>query len=95
MKLLGQIDLDGVLIQGVANQSTLCRQIGDQLLGRRKIPLLATDHQIAHGRDIIWSFRKKEAPDHIKENWYGTSWIVEVIASGTRDGKTFEASHFS
>ena len=30
---------------------------------------------------------------HIKASLHGTSWIVEVIATGTRDGKPFEATH--
>jgi hypothetical protein len=64
-----------------------CRRI-------RKIPFAATDHEIAHGRDITWNLLAKEAPDHIKENWHGTSWIVEVFATGTRDSKPFKASHF-
>ena len=116
-KLLGQLDLEGDLIQADAlhtqrpffdssrirgptflltvkpNQKTLHRQIGDELRGKRKMPFLATDHEISHGCDITWNLRPKEAPDHIKENWYGTSWIVEVIATGMRDGKPMQASH--
>jgi len=37
--------------------------------------------------------RAKEAPEHIKANWQGTSWIAEVIATGIRDGKPFKATH--
>jgi hypothetical protein len=77
-----------------ANQKTLHRQIGDQLSGKRKILFLARDHEISHGCDITWNLRAKEAPDHIKENWHGTSWIVEVIATGMRERKPFQASHF-
>ena len=29
----------------------------------------------------------------ILENWICTSWIVEVIATGSRDGKPFQATH--
>ena len=76
------------------NQKTLYRQSGDQLRVKRKIPFLARDHEISHGRDITWNLRAKEAPDHIKENWHGTSWIGAVIAMGMRDGKSFRASHF-
>jgi predicted transposase YbfD/YdcC len=76
-----------------ANQKTLYRQIADQLLGKRHIPFMATDHEIGHGRDIAWNLRAKEAPEHIKANWHGTSWIAEVIATGTRDGKPFKATH--
>ena len=51
------------------------------------------DQEVGHGRDITWSLRAKEAPDQFKEIWRGTSWIVEVTASGRRDGKPFEATH--
>ncbi len=54
---------------------------------------MATDHEISHGRDITWRLRAKQAPEHITEAWIGTSWIVEVTASGRRDGKPFQATH--
>ena len=76
-----------------ANQRSLYRQITDQFVGRRKIPFMATDHEVSHGRDITWTLRAKEAPEHIKVNWHGTSWIAEVIATGTRDSKPFKATH--
>jgi hypothetical protein len=37
--------------------------------------------------------RAKEAPEHIKANWPGSAWIVELQASGCRDGKPFKARH--
>ena len=37
--------------------------------------------------------RAKEAPAHIKEAWIGTSWIVEMVAEGSREGKQFKARH--
>jgi hypothetical protein len=55
---------------------------------------VATDHEISHGRNITWSLRAKQAPTHIAETWVGTSWIVEVTATGSRDGKPFQAQHF-
>jgi predicted transposase YbfD/YdcC len=76
-----------------ANQKTLYRQIASQLIGKRKIPVIASDHEVGHGRDITWDLRAKEAPGHIKEKWHGASWIAEVIATGTRDGKRFKATH--
>ncbi len=54
---------------------------------------MATDHEISHGRDITWTVRAKHAPEHIAEAWIGTSWIVELKASGRRDGKPFQATH--
>lgn len=52
---------------------------------------MAAEHDIGHGRDIRWSLRAKEAPKQNKANWHGTSWIAEVIALGTRDGKPLKA----
>jgi len=51
------------------------------------------DREVGHGRDITWRLRAKQAPETIKANWHGTSWIVEVSVSGTRDGRPFEATH--
>ena len=76
-----------------ANQKTLHRQIRSQFQGKQHIPFVATDHEVGHGRDISWTLRAKAAPEHICEAWIGTSWIVEVTASGTRDDKPFQATH--
>jgi len=74
-------------------QDTLHRQTRSQFQGKRHIPFVATDHEIGHGRSITWSLRAKQAPEHIHEAWIGTSWIVEMTADGTRDGKPFQATH--
>ena len=76
-----------------ANQKTLHRQIRSQFQGKRKIPFVTTDHEISHGRAITWTLRAKQAPPHIAETWIGTSWIVEVMATGSRDSKPFHATH--
>ncbi len=76
-----------------ANQKTLNRQIRSQFQGKRKIPFVAGAHEISHGRDIAWALRAKQAPEHISEAWIGTSWIVEVTATGIRDSKPFHATH--
>jgi hypothetical protein len=78
-----------------ANQKTLHRQIRSQFQGKRHIPFVATEHEISHGRDITWTLRAKEAPEHIRQTWSGTSWIVEVSTSGIRDGKPFQATHLA
>ncbi|MEX1318044.1 MAG: transposase [Synechococcaceae cyanobacterium] len=54
---------------------------------------MATDHEISHGRTITWTLRAKQAPEHIAEAWIGTGWIVEVVATGSRDGQPFQATH--
>jgi len=57
------------------------------------VPWETSHHEVGHGRDITWTLRAKEAPQHIREAWIGTSWVVDVTASGTRDGKPFRATH--
>ncbi|MFM1798159.1 MAG: hypothetical protein RLZZ117_437 [Cyanobacteriota bacterium] len=69
------------------------REIQRQFEGKRQISFLATDHELSHGRDITWTLQAKEAPEHIRQAWLGTSWIVEVATTGTRDGKPFNAKH--
>ena len=58
----------------------------------RRIPFVATDCEKSHGRDITWTLRAKPAPESIRAEWIGTSWIVEVVAEGTREGKPRFAS---
>ena len=53
---------------------------------------MASDHEVSHGRNITWMLRAKQAPEHILKNWFATSWIVEVMATGSRDGKPFQAA---
>ncbi len=73
-------------------KKTLHRQIRSQFQGKRYIPV-AMDHEIGHGRNIAWALRAKQTPVHIPETWIGTSWIVEMRADGSRDGKPFQATH--
>jgi predicted transposase YbfD/YdcC len=77
----------------IGNQKTLYRQIRSQFQGKRRIPFVARDHEVSHGRNIIWMLRAKQAPEHIRENWICTSWIVEAMATGSRDGKPYKATH--
>jgi hypothetical protein len=49
------------------------------LQGKRHIPFTATDHERRHGRETLRELQAKEAPEHIKANWPGSVWIVEVI----------------
>ncbi|MCP9841748.1 transposase [Synechococcus sp. J7-Johnson] len=75
------------------NQKTLHRQIRCQFQGKRHIPVEASVLEEGHGRAITWTLRAKQAPEHIRQAWSGTSWIVEVNGTGTRDGKPFQAIH--
>lgn len=83
-----------MLLTVKGNQKTLHRQIRSQFQGKRQIPFTATDHGKKHGRDTTWNLRAKEAPAHIKANWPGCSWIVEVITSGTRKKKPTQRAHY-
>ena len=77
-----------MLLTVKSNQKTLYRQIGCQFQGKRHIPFTATDHEKRHGRDTVWELRAREAPEHIRANWPGSAWIVEVITDTlTRKGK--------
>lgn len=37
--------------------------------------------------------RVKEVPQHIRQEWVGTSWIVQVVTTGQRDGTPCNARH--
>ena len=83
-----------MLLTVKSNQKTLDRQIGAQFQGKRHIPFTATDHERRHGRDTFWELRAKEAPVHIKANWPGSSWIVELITTTIkRKGKRSVRRH--
>ena len=76
-----------------STQKTLYRQIGCQFEGKRKIPFTATDVEKRHGRHTRWELRAKEAPEHIKANWPGSSWIVELITTKTTRKDTSRVRH--
>ncbi len=69
------------------------RPVRSQFQWKRQIPFVAIDHEVNHGRDISWTLRTKQAPEHIQEAWVGTSWIVEVGVDGIRDGKPFQTTY--
>jgi hypothetical protein len=75
-----------------ADQKTLHRQIRSRFQGKRRIPFVASDHEVGHSRDITWTLRAIQAPKHVSMAWIRTSWIVEVTAIGTRDGKPLHAT---
>ena len=83
-----------MLLTVKGNQKTLHRQIRSQFQGQRKIPFTAMDHEKRHGRDTTWLLRAREAPEHIKENWPGCSWIVEVVTTVISKGKRTERDHY-
>jgi len=75
-----------VLLTVKSDQKTLHRQIQRQFQGKRHIPFTATDQEERHGRISAWELRAKESPEHIKTNWPGSAWIVEVITDTVKAG---------
>jgi len=41
--------------------------------GKTPAPFVARDHKISHSRDITWTLRATQAPEHISESWISTS----------------------
>jgi predicted transposase YbfD/YdcC len=83
-----------VLLTVKSNQKTLYRQIGAQFQGKRHIPFVATDQEEKHGRDTTWELKARETPEHIKANWPGSAWIVEMVTTTTtRKGKHTRRTH--
>jgi hypothetical protein len=66
-----------------SNQKILYRQIGCQFEENHKIPFTIKDVEKLHGCHTRWELRAKEAPEHIKAIWPGSSCTVEVITSTT------------
>ena len=54
---------------------------------------MATDQEKSHGRELTWKLRARQALGHIRKSWSGTSWIMEVSTTGSRNGKPFQATH--
>ena len=48
------------------------------------------DHEKRNGRYTTWILRAREAPEPIKVNWPGCSWIMELITTSSRNCKTTE-----
>jgi hypothetical protein len=84
-----------VLLTVKGNQKTLHRQIQCQFQGKRHISFTVTAQGKKHGRVTIWEMRAKEGPDHIKANWPGVSWIIEMITTTvTRRGHKVPRAHY-
>ncbi len=83
-----------MLLTVKSNQKTLYRQIGCQFQGKRHIPFTAMDQEEKHGRDTTWELKAREAPEHIKANWPGSAWVVEMdTTTTTRKGKHATTRH--
>ena len=82
-----------MLLTVKTNQKTLHRQIQSQFQGKRHIPLAAKAQEQKHGCDTLRELRAREAPEHIKANWPGCSWIIEMVTAITSKGSTTTRRH--
>lgn len=76
------------------NQRRLHQQIVSQFRGHRHFPVVISDFEVSHGRQVRWQLRARNATDSIRERWVGASWIVELVSQGRRDGKPFHHVHY-
>jgi hypothetical protein len=58
------------------NQRRLYQQIVSQFRGHRHFPVVISDDEPSHGRQVRWTLRARNATDTIRERWTGASWII-------------------
>ena len=75
------------------NQRRLYQQIVSQFRGNRHFPVVISDFEASHGRQVCWTLRARNATGTIRERWAGASWIVELVSTSRRDGKPFQHVH--
>ena len=75
------------------NQRRLYQQIVSQFRGNQHFPVVISDFEASHGRQVRWSLRARNATGVIRERWAGASWIIELVSTGRRDGKPFHHVH--
>ncbi|MGL6133493.1 MAG: hypothetical protein ACRC1L_04810 [Prochlorococcaceae cyanobacterium] len=76
------------------NQRRLYQQIVSQFRGHRHFPVVISDFEASHGRQVRWRLRARNTTDTICERWVGASWIIELVSTGRRDGKEFHHVHY-
>ena len=76
------------------NQRRLYQQIVAQFRGNRHFPVVISDVEAGHGRQVRWTLRARNATDAIRERWAGASWILELVSTGLRCRKPFRQVHY-
>jgi len=76
------------------NQRRLYQQIVSQFRGHRHFPVVISDVEARHGRQVRWTLRARNATEAIRERWVGASWIIELVSTGRREGKPIHHIHF-
>ena len=62
-----------LLLTVTNNQRRLYQQILSQFRGHRHIPLVISDFEASHGRQVRWQLRARNALSAICQRWTGTS----------------------
>jgi len=75
-------------------QRRLFQQIVSQFRGHPHFPVVISDFEVGHGRQVRWELRARNATDAISVRWVGASWIIELVSTGRRDGKAFYHVHY-
>jgi hypothetical protein len=55
------------------NQRRLYQQIVSQFRGHRHFPLVISEFEAGHGRQVCWTLRARNATEVIRERWAGAS----------------------
>ncbi len=55
---------------------------------------MISDCEAAHGRQVRWTLRARNATDTIRQRWAGASWIIELVSTGLRGSKPFRQVHY-
>ena len=76
------------------NQRRLYQQIVSQFRGSRHFPVVISDCEAGHGRQVRWTLRARNATDTIRQRWAGASWIIELVSTGLRGSKPFHQVHY-
>ena len=76
------------------NQRRLYQQIVSQFRGSRHFPVVISDCEAGHGRQVRWTLRARNATDTIRQRWAGASWIIELVSTGLRGSKPFRQVHY-
>ncbi len=75
------------------NQRRLYQQIVPQFRGSRHFPVVISDCEAGHGRQVRWTLRARNATT-IRQRWAGASWIIELVSTGLRGRKAFHQVHY-
>jgi hypothetical protein len=66
-----------------------------QFRGHRHFPVVISDDDESHGRQVHGTLRARNAADSIRERCVGASWIAQLMSNSWQDSKPFHHLHFN